>query len=196
MFAYCNNTPVNYSDPSGMCAVCSSSRIKNNPMAMSMCGCGGAGGGALLIGSMWTSSILSRLENLVETTRYRFNELKNEVYEYNRKLRQELIDYSGSMPHVHHIVPVGSFMSRNPTTQMQIRKMHTMLKNAGISVYFDPVNLVPVSAKTHASLHTDAYIAHVYSYIMATDGSKEGIYSALFYLRLEIAAMDTYAFGY
>jgi hypothetical protein len=31
---------------------------------------------------------------------------------------------------------------------------------------------------------------------MATDGSKEGIYSALFYLRLEIAAMDTYAVGY
>jgi hypothetical protein len=43
MFAYCNNTPVNYSDPSGMCAACAPSRIKNDLLATSMCSCGGSG---------------------------------------------------------------------------------------------------------------------------------------------------------
>ena len=195
MFAYCRNNPVDRIDPSGCSYVSTQKHNVSSDYAFAQDICVG-GGGILLIGSMLTSSILTDLDNFIDTQRYHLVELKNEVYEYNRKLRQELIDVSARMPHVHHIVPVGSFVNRNPTTQMQIGKMHTMLRNAGISVYIDPVNLVPVSAKTHASLHTDAYIAHVYSYIMATDGSREGIYSALFFLRIEIAAMDVYAAGY
>lgn len=53
-----------------------------------------------------------------------------------------------------------------------------------------------VSTGTHATLHTDAYIERVYSYLKTTDGSKEQIYHVLFLLRAEIAAQDSYAIGY
>ena len=76
-----------------------------------------------------------------------------------------------------------------------IQDMHRILEEAGINRYTDPVNLMLVSAGTHATLHTDAYIAHVYSYIKSANG-KEGIYAAMYYLRLEIAAWDTIAGGY
>jgi len=58
------------------------------------------------------------------------------------------------------------------------------------------MNLMLVSAGTHASLHTDVYINHVYEYIMATDKTKEQIYYALYLLRIEIAANDTWAYWY
>ena len=81
-------------------------------------------------------------------------------------------------------------------TQKQITDMHIHLDNAGIDRYSDPMNLMPVSARTHRSLHTDFYIAHVHSYIMAAPPTKEGIYTALFLLRIEISAMDIFAMGY
>lgn len=65
-----------------------------------------------------------------------------------------------------------------------------------INYYIDPMNLVPVSSKVHAHLHTDTYISHVHDYIMAADDSVLSIYGALFYLRLEIAAWDVHAIGY
>ena len=118
------------------------------------------------------------------------------MYQYQQVLKQEMLFAKSQVPHIHHIVPVGLFSSRSAETQAQIQEMHSILKKNGINRFFDPMNLVLVSSKTHASLHTDAYIAHVYSYIKQAEGSKEEIYAALFYLRIEIAAMDFYALGY
>lgn len=119
-----------------------------------------------------------------------------DVYDYSATVKHETTLTKNNTPHVHHIVPVGKFTSRSIQTQQNIADMHDALRNAGINRFFDPMNLVLVSAATHSTLHTDAYISHVHSYIMATDGSKLGIYAALFYLRLEIAAWDVYAMNY
>ena len=81
-------------------------------------------------------------------------------------------------------------------TKRQIIEMHSILKDNGINRFVDPMNLVLVSAKTHATLHTDEYIAHVYSYISQARGSRAELYAALFFLRLEIAARDVWALGY
>ena len=74
--------------------------------------------------------------------------------------------------------------------------MHKKLDDAGINRFIDPMNLMLVSSGAHASLHTDAYIAHVYSYIMSAGNSVMEIYGALFALRLEIAASDPFSIGY
>ena len=100
------------------------------------------------------------------------------------------------MPQVHHIVPQNVFSGRSKQTQAQIREMHQMLIDAEINRFIDPINLMLVSTGTHATLHTDAYIERVYSYLKTTDGSKEQIYRVLFLLRTEIAAQDSYAIGY
>lgn len=74
--------------------------------------------------------------------------------------------------------------------------MHEKLANVGINRFVDPMNLIVVSAKTHATLHTDEYINHVHSYIMASGDSRMEVYGTLFYLRLEIAAWDIHAHGF
>ena len=189
MFAYCLNNPVLHSDPYG-----------TNPIRKLFCydmlSADGGGGTAVILGfafcALWTTFV----PQLVEQGSIIVSQAYKEVYDFSQMLRQKLIEVKESMPNVHHIVPVGNFSTRNPTTYMQIQEMHTILKNAGINYVVDPMNLVLVSSKTHASLHTDLYIAHVYSYISSTDGTKEQIYWALFLLRLEIAAQDGYANGY
>lgn len=114
----------------------------------------------------------------------------------NPELRQELAETRNKMSNVHHIVPAGNFSSRNKETQRQIEVLHDKLKKAEINRFIDPMNLMLVSAGTHARLHTDEYIARVYRYIMATDGTREQIEGALFVLRIEIAASDIWAYGY
>ena len=74
--------------------------------------------------------------------------------------------------------------------------MHHKLASAGINRFIDPMNLMLVSSGTHAKLHTDAYIAHVHSYIMNAGNNTFEIYYALFLLRVEIAAGDKYALDY
>ena len=151
---------------------------------------------ATVVGLSLSAGIVGVVAILLDNGYTNFKELRNEVYDYSQELRQRLKHIPASSPHVHHIVPVGNFSNRNSVTYAQIQEMHSILRDAGISALFDPMNLVLVSAKTHASLHTDAYIAHVYSYISATDGSREEIYLALFWLRLEIAAQDGFSIGY
>ena len=45
MFAYCNNNPGNYSDPSGMCGLCLSNKPSSQLMVSALDGCCGGGGG-------------------------------------------------------------------------------------------------------------------------------------------------------
>ena len=99
-------------------------------------------------------------------------------------------------PHVHHIVPVSRFSNRSPVISAKMDEMHELLERADINVATDPMNLMVISAETHATLHTNVYITHVHSYIMSTDRTQQGIYGALFQLRLEIAAWDIVAVGF
>jgi len=190
MFAYCNNNPVKCADYSGglpAIVIGIGSAIASFVSSLSTAEIVGIGAGMVAgLGLIFTP---------VETIKKAASTAQNEIYEYSRKIRESISDFTQKMPHVHHIVPVGNFSSRSPGTQAMIAEMHVKLDEAGINRYTDPINLMVVSAGTHATLHTDAYIAHVYSYIKGANG-KEGIYEAMYYLRLEIAAWDTIAGGY
>ena len=156
-----------------------------------ICSCGGGGGGEVIVlGFELFSSLFSPPPRIAQQVE------KQEVYKYSALAKVQALYDSKRSPHVHHIVPVGTFLCRNFTIQQHIKEMHSILADAGINRWIDPVNLVVVSAGTHATLHTNEYIEHVYSYIYAAKGSKEEIYLALYHLRLEIAAMDSYALGY
>lgn len=203
MFAYCNNNPSNYSDPSGMCARCLASVRSDQVMTYVSEDCGGGSSspvsttytdtsatgilGAAVIGTLWET---------VQNWNLVYTKSDRETYQYQQVLKHEIAFDKGQFPHIHHIIPVGLFSHRSAKTQAQIREMHSILKSNGINRFIDPINLMLVSAKTHASLHTDAYIAYVYSYIKQAAGSREEIYRALFELRIEIAAKDAWAFGY
>ena len=74
--------------------------------------------------------------------------------------------------------------------------MQEILHDANINVFSSQENLIVVSASYHSALHTDAYIYQVYSYIKPAAGNDDAVRSALYMLRLEIAAMDPGAWGY
>ena len=190
MFAYCNNSPINLSDGTGQVP------FRSNFVHTNDLECGGTGlligaaavGGSILLGPM--------IQEAFDTIGNAITEACREIYEYSKAIKSELVEMTRKTPHVHHIVPVGSFSSRSESTKKKVAEMHQILADEGISRWFDPNNLMLVSAGTHATLHTDAYIAHVYSYIKPTAGSRDAIYATLFFLRIEIAAWDSLALGY
>ena len=188
MFSYCRNNPVTQQDTSGTDDVCAVDfNQNNNPLDdLGNPSGGSSGGGGIIVVS----------PDLFAPPPEPQKTLKQEVYKYSLLSKIQLDYDTKRSPHVHHIVPVGAFNRRSPTIRRYITEMHEILADAGINRWIDPNNLMLVSAGTHAALHTDGYIAHVYSYISAARGSREGIYLALFYLRLEIAAEDHYALGY
>ena len=190
MFTYCNNNPLDYSDPSGFAAGWSNLVYDK----------GGYCGGGFAVAAVATVGLIPILHESIEAgaraLSITYSKAKDEVYEFSKSLRVSLKITSNKLPHVHHIVPVGNFSNRSADVVSMIAEMHDALRNAGINRYFDPMNLMLVSAGTHSTLHTDAYIAHVHSYIMGSNGSREAIYGALFYLRLEIAAWDILASGF
>ena len=184
MFAYCINNPVCYTDPDGRDPYC---ELRQHNLTTMML----LGAAATVI--ITNPEITTRISDEISQA---LTHAKREVYEYAQIVKQELSNISKKVPQVHHIVPVGNFSLRNEVTQQQIVEMHALLSNAGINRYIDPINLMLVSAGTHAKLHTDVYIAHVHSYLMSTDGSRGEIYQALLALRIEIAAIDIWASGY
>ena len=204
MFAYCQNNPVMFVDPNGHTSIA----------------IGASAAAAVAVAAVAAAAVVIATHNAAKETAKAldsvFPDSKKtfgddiivgtvlvavakqvvDVYMYSKAISQKLKKSSERIPHVHHIVPVGKFSNRSQTTITQINQMHEKLENAGINRYIDPINLVLVSAKTHARLHTDAYIDHVHSYIMSAGNDTLDIYEALFYLRLEIAAWDASAFGY
>lgn len=193
MFAYCNNSPVFYVDISGqMARPCdikyTSNKDETGGGYAIAAGAVVAVGSAILLGPMIEDGISAITDAIAEGYK--------DVYEYSQTVKAELQEARRKIPHVHRIVPVGSFSNRSNVTINQIREMHQILKDADINRWCDPNNLMLVSAGIHASLHTDYYINHVYSYIKAAEGDKDAIYATLFFLRIEIAAWDTLASGY
>ena len=119
-----------------------------------------------------------------------------EVYAFSVAMRKVLAATLNNMPEVHHIVPKGDFSNRSPEIQGYIKNMQAILKDAGVDVVNDPMNLMLISAKYHRVIHTDAYIKWVHTHIKAAGRDKDRIYAALFLLRIEIAASDRYAVRY
>lgn len=185
MIAYCNNNPVKFVDGNGQSATAI--------IGIGIAVVATVVAAATIVSN--TASGLGLIPTPIETIKRAINEAKNDVYEYAQSVRDSIAEFKKKLPHVHHIVPVGNFTSRSPATQAMIGEMHAKLSQVGINKYSDPVNLMLVSAGTHATLHTDTYIAHVYSYIMSAEGIN-GVYLAMYQLRLEIAAWDTLAGGF
>ena len=182
MFAYCRNNPINACDSTGLKDYMAGQNTSQLVMVM-----------ALGVAACVVITDPEIIQPTIDEVNEDLQKAKKEFYEYAQKVVENT---NRKTPHIHHIVPVGNFFSRNETTRFYIKEMHMMLRNAGIVCAIDPINLIVVSAETHVSLHTDVYIARVYGYLAATDGSKEQIYEALFYLRNEIAAMDSGAWGF
>jgi len=168
MFAYCNNNPVNLFDTTG-----------HHPSHLMQKQMEGGGGGAGIIVAGGIILLGYSIKTILSATVESISKLTREVYEYSQEVKMELAEAKKKRPHVHHIVPAGNFSNRSETTRAQIKEMHEVLKQANINVWLDPINLMLVSAGHHASLHTDAYIAHVHSYIMPAAGDKDAIYAAL-----------------
>ena len=187
MFCYCNNNPVIHADYAGQ----EMDHVLNRDIGM-----GYGAVGLYLISLPTVYNMVDAGVKLAQDIGDAIAAERSEVYDYSRTMRQELADQKEKMPQVHHIVPVGDFSTRSPQIGGMVNEMHEILEKENINRYIDPMNLMLVSSKTHASLHTDAYIAHVYSYIKQTEGSAESIYAMLFLLRIEIAAMDGTAVGY
>ena len=194
MFAYCCNNPVAYCDEVGTarreCLGFESSILLPYQEPTS------GGGMDLAVAVLGIAIAAVVIVEILQISHEQSKKPGLEAYDYQQVLKQEQVMTKPQLPHVHHIVPVGNFSGRSIETQKQIQEMHDILRRNGIDRFFAPMNLVLVSAKTHSSLHTDAYIAHVYSYIKQAEGSRAKIYAALFWLRIEIAAMDGFAIGY
>ena len=152
--------------------------------------------GAKLIANAISGIKVSSPESVTRNIVFQAVKQAADVYEYSKAIAESLTETSKRIPHVHHIVPAGKFSNRSPSTVNKINQMHAKLNRVGINRYFDPMNLMLVSAQTHARLHTDAYIDHVHSYIMSAGDSKQEVYGAMFYLRIEIAAQDLFASGF
>ena len=192
MFAYCGNNPVNYQDPTGKYYI--QLTAETDPDRKPCAGFAGGGGivGIIIVAKVIIDEVFGEYlpQPVPEIPAHK------QAYLYRKQIAEELANASKSIPNVHHIVPVGAFSSRSETTQQYIQEMHSVLAEVGINRYIDPINLVLVSAGTHAKLNTDDYIAHVHSYIMEAGNNKLAIYAALFALRIEIAAMDALAVGF
>lgn len=162
------------------------------------CGGGGGGGSSVATQAMGALGMVAAgaLMATAQSGQVLATKSDKETRQYQQVLKQEVALDRVRLPHIHHIVPVGQFSGRSEETKRQIIEMHSILRDNGINRFVDPMNLVLVSAKTHATLHTDEYIAYVYSYISQARGSRAELYAALFFLRLEIAARDVWALGY
>lgn len=184
MFAYCNNNPIINIDSSGKLLEPISALIVGTLLVA-----------AFTVVAIACIPIASNIASNTNTVTYQKSSPLVDVYEHSAQARTQQ-ETNKKKPQVHHIAPVGSFSTRSPETQQKIAEIHNTMSNVGINRYIDPNNLMLVSSGIHATLHTDAYISHVHSYITTAGNTRKGVYLALFFLRLEIAAMDTLASGF
>ena len=194
---YCNNNPTGLTDHEGnipvavgigaLIAVGAVGAVAMHQVSQS--------GAKLLSDAVSNISVPSTEELKSHTTWYAAKKIID-AYEYQQAIAKAATTVKNRTPHIHHIVPVGKFSNRSQSTINKINEMHDKLNSVGINRYIDPMNIMLVSPQTHARLHTDAYIDHVHSYIMSAGDSKQEVYQAMFYLRIEIAAEDIYASGF
>ena len=217
MFAYCGNNPILNIDPFGTRYeeyAGGGGGVGSIGGLIGLGGFGGGGGGnvGVIVSPSYYGYAGVNVQTPVGTIPYAgsaetistpnpqqiysSNEDTKEVYDFSKALKYFPNLSRKRTPHVHHIVPVGEFTNRNSLTQQQIKQMHKCLNDVGIDRVTDPMNLMLVSAGTHSTLHTNAYIAHVHEYIVSAAPTRQGVYGALFNLRIEIAGMDRFAMGY
>lgn len=200
-FVYCNNNPIGLVDHGGdiplalgigvaivasvMAAVVAHHAAKNGAKQI-----------AKAVSSIKIPSPKEVATRIVAGSIVRAAKQAADIYEYSKSIAIAVTNQMKRTPHVHHIVPVGKFSHRSASTINKINEMHDKLNSVGINRFFDPMNLMVVSAETHARLHTDAYIDHVHSYIMSAGDDKMEVYGMMFQLRIEIAAQDIFASGF
>jgi len=186
MFAYCLNDPVNRVDYSGNMSKEHSGTVsaKKSLLDEGMGGAVGLAVAGIAIGA------LGQTNTAILTSE------RSEIYEFAKSVAVAVEKVKDKQPRVHHIVPWGKFNTRNKEVRDQLHAAQDMMHEAEISIFADFNNLMIVSNGLHKSMHTNDYLLWVSNTILATDGTKEGIYNALFYLRVVIASYDCYASGY
>ena len=195
MFAYCGNNPVNYGDSSG-----TSSEIVLDPRYIYMDEVNGVGARSARSGSGYELLALSCLiAGLGAVYGEIYASVSYAYRQYTRSIKKSIVGLQpGNYPVTHHIVPYGTYSTRDPYTRQQLAKTQKIMISAGVDPEHDLINQVVISAGYHNSLHTNDYILMVTKPIIALgdNPTKNQIYEVLFYLRIAIAANDPYANGY
>ncbi|MBQ8814998.1 MAG: RHS repeat-associated core domain-containing protein, partial [Lachnospiraceae bacterium] len=176
MFAYCLNNPVNRVDFAGNMSMAAAVHLSPE-LRLQDEGLGGAIGTAALgqVATVGAVAIAGYATATVVASE------SAEIYDFAKSLvNAALSTYDDKQPRVHHIVPWGEFSNRNEVVQDQLHKAQAMIEKAEINIFTDFNNLMIVSHGLHKSMHTDQYLLWVSNTILATDGAKESIYSALF----------------
>ena len=152
MFAYCENNPINYSDPFGYCA-CSPGGIERDALYSYMCPCCGSGAGGFVIlfpPTLITDILDSASESLDDLLKELEDALAATVAQ---SLAKSKTNHSNNGIHRHHIVP-----QNDPRGLPAYIVLQEVFPGQGIH---DSRNLVQVSSRIHARLHTKVYYAFV-----------------------------------
>jgi hypothetical protein len=106
------------------------------------------------------------------------------------KLRTELKKTHDFKPgeEAHHLVPQGPFTGRNADAQRHVRESQDILKRAGIDIH-EAANGMRLPRAVHAGLHTNSYLAAVYSRLSSVDGQgHDAVARILESIRQDISA--------
>ena len=173
MYAYCNNNPVMYADPTGefflTTTICGIALWKIGLAAVSVIAVAYA-----------ADTLVHNPSNLPSISLPRERPGLNLIPKLEAKEKEkekEYIDkYSDSSPRIHHIVAQAA---------PDAADARDILNKYEINVKNDPHNLVVIPQRFHKSMHTTNYYKYVNSRITPCK-SKEEVYAVLDQLSLEI----------
>ena len=181
MFAYCNNNPVNYVDPSGHCRSCILGTMKSEFSYASICDMGGGGGFG---GAIITFDLLKYLTEAAES-------LENQIRE---KLSQSLAKATNQKQYKtqyeeHHIAA-----KKSPFAKEAADILNEVLPG-GVE---DSMNKVMLKTSVHRRIHTYLYYGFVNSVIIfayESAGNRqsqqyENVVNALGFLRIFLLSLN------
>ena len=153
MFAYCENNPINYSDPSGYC-ICSAGGSKSDFAYSNMCsccGCASGGGGIPLILSA------SFFESIAETISIGISAAEDWIDEQKKIITDKLAaslsratsrEYRSEYEE-HHIA------AKRSKNAVQAANILNNVLPGGVE---DPLNKVMVKTSVHRRIHTQVFM--------------------------------------
>ena len=185
MFAYCNNNPVNYADPSGDYSL--RNQIDQDDVEGMM-------GSAAVTAALAVAGVCL-LDLIAKNTAQVLTSAQREIYEFAQTLKDLTASkYANHQPRVHHIVPWGRFSNR--LTSGIVRRMQDILIGVGIDPKTDPLNQIVISHGHHKSIHTNSYLLGLYAALERAEGNRDAVETALYFARIYIAFTDPFSIDY
>ena len=187
LFAYCQNDPVNMSDPDGKEAI--------GFLGALLWKLAGYVAGALVVTALCyivaTPAGQDVIGGLGRTVGKTYDRVTEGIAQIKRGLRNNTKtgsstkDIAPSIPKGPARDPVHHIVAKAAPDAAEAREI---LRGVGIDSWTDPRNLVVLPQKYHVSLHTRAYYAYVNSRLRAVAGDRAGVETTLASLKLELIA--------